>query len=79
MGEKRAKSSGRMVDTVIAGDVLGVSHRTLERWRKKTTADGRPKGPPFYSVEGQIRYDMRELEEYKASCRREPGEDGFAA
>jgi predicted DNA-binding transcriptional regulator AlpA len=68
----------RMLKTKEAAAFLGISKRTLEKWRKMTDADGRPKGPDFHDLDGVIRYDLRELEEYKRRGKKTPGED-FAA
>ncbi len=56
-----------------AARFLGVSPRTLEK--KRLTGDG----PPFLKIGRRVLYDIRDLEDYLASCRRrstsDPGPD----
>lgn len=74
--ERRSK---RMLTTEDAADYLGLSPRTLEKWRKNPRTDGRPKGPDFHDLDGNIRYDVRDLDAYLKQTRKVPGEGSFVA
>jgi len=47
--------------TVEAAEILGVTPRTLERWRKEGT------GPGYLRMEGRIYYTTKLLDEYLAT------------
>lgn len=48
----------RMINTADAAGMLGVSTHTLRGWRN---ADA---GPPWYKIEGSIRYNLADLLEW---------------
>ena len=60
-----------------AARFLGLSHRTMEKWRLQGL------GPGFLKVGRRVLYDLRDLEDYLASCRRrstsDPGSAGEIA
>ena len=56
--------------TLEAAARLGLSPRTLDRWR----AAG--EGPPFHRFGGLVRYRCEDLEARAAGCRRLPDPDG---
>jgi len=52
-----------------AARFLGISARTAEKWR--LTGEG----PPFLKIGRRVLYDLGDLEEYLASCRRRSTSD----
>lgn len=52
--------TGRL-KTAEAAKILGVTPRTLERWRKEET------GPGYLRMEGRIYYTTKLLDEYLAT------------
>ena len=55
--------------TYDAARFLGVSPRTAEKWR--VTGEG----PPFLKIGRRVLYDLGDLEDYLASCRRRSTSD----
>jgi hypothetical protein len=53
-----------LVPANIAAQRLGVTQAVLGTWR------WRGQGPPFYKIGNQIRYRLRDIVEYRESCRR---------
>ena len=52
--------------TAEVAEYLRVSLRTLEGWRRRRV------GPPWSRLEGQVRYDLHELEAFMEANRVEP-------
>ena len=55
-----------MLTTKEAARVLGMSHRTLQRWRYER------RGPPHYRVGKALRYRLEDLHEYLEKRRVDP-------
>lgn len=55
----------KFVDEIGAAAYLGVSARTLRRWRMQGT------GPAFYKVGGRVWYTLSDLAIYVGDCRHE--------
>ena len=58
-------SSDRLLDENEAATLLGLSVRTLRRWRWAR------KGPTYFKIGGAVRYAPADLESFKAAGRRE--------
>ena len=57
-----------------AARVLGLSVKTLRRWRWAG------KGPTYLKIEGAVRYDLADIEAFIAAARRtSTSDDGTAA
>ena len=57
-----------------AADILGVSHRTLQQWRRTGG------GPPYLKLGSAVRYDAAALEAWaEAQTRRHTSDPGPAA
>lgn len=53
----------RSLDTAQAADFLGVSPRSMERWRLQKV------GPPYFKLSPRaIRYSLRLLREFRDGC-----------
>lgn len=59
----------RLVTERDASECLGVSVRTLQKWRLQGN------GPRFVKLGHAVRYDGRDLEEYIESARRRSTSD----
>lgn len=57
-----------LVDTVAAAEYLGVSHRTLQGWRRRRT------GPHYvrYFPRGPVYYRLADLDEWARAHRHHP-------
>jgi predicted DNA-binding transcriptional regulator AlpA len=49
----------RLLCTKEVADILGFSVSTIERWRAEE------KGPSYVCLEGNVRYELEEVYEYK--------------
>ena len=58
------------VDTRRAAELLGMSNRTLEKWRGQGT------GPPFLKLGRRVLYSVVDLEEWIRSRRRRSTSEG---
>jgi DNA-binding transcriptional MerR regulator len=56
----------RLLSTSAAAEILAVPAGTLRYWRKVGV------GPSWLKLEGTIRYDFRDLQEYVEQCRHQP-------
>lgn len=66
------KEGKKVLNTKEASEYLGIiSHRTLEKWRKKSA----PKGPKWVSLEGVIGYRVTDLDDYIEERVCSPGDD----
>lgn len=68
----------KILNTREAAAEIGVSPRTLEKWRLIRHADGSQKGPLWVDVEGQPRYRRKDIEEY-LEARTSAKQDEFVA
>ena len=57
-------SAGSFVDTRQAAELIGMSSRTLEKWRVEGT------GPPFLKLGRRVLYSRADLEAWLLSRRR---------
>ncbi len=62
--DRRAVSAPANVDTWRAAELIGMSKRTLEKWRGEGT------GPPFLKLGRRVLYSVADLEEWLRSRRR---------
>ncbi len=62
--DQRAASAPANVDTRRAAELIGMSKRTLEKWRSEGT------GPPFLKLGRRVLYSVADLEEWLRSRRR---------
>ncbi len=58
------------VDTRRAAELLGMSRRTLEKWR------GEGSGPPFLKLGRRVLYSVADLEAWVRSRRRQSTSEG---
>ncbi len=58
------------VDTRQAAELIGMSRRTLEKWRGEGT------GPPFLKLGRRVLYSVADLEEWLRSRRRRSTSEG---
>ena len=59
------KPTGRVyLDTIGAAEMIGISHKTMEKWRWQGG------GPPYIKMGGGVRYDPSDLEEWVRTRRR---------
>ncbi len=58
------------VDTRQAAELIGMSRRTLEKWRGEGT------GPPFLKLGRRVLYSVADLEEWLRSRRRYSTSEG---
>ncbi len=58
------------VDTRQAAELIGMSKRTLEKWRGEGT------GPPFLKLGRRVLYSVADLEEWLRSRRRRSTSEG---
>jgi hypothetical protein len=66
-------SSPVLLDETNAARILGLSVKTLRRWRWAG------KGPAFLKIGGAVRYDRDDLEGFIASARRTSTSDTGAS
>ena len=65
-----ARVVSRLVTERDASELLGVSMRTLQKWRLQGN------GPRFVKLGHAVRYDVKDLEAYIESGRRRSTSDG---
>ncbi len=58
------------VDTYRAAELIGMSKRTLEKWRSEGN------GPPFLKLGRRVLYSVADLEEWLRSRRRRSTSEG---
>ncbi len=67
---RRVASATANVDTRRAAELIGMSRRTLEKWRSEGT------GPPFLKLGRRVLYSVADLEEWIQSRRRYSTSEG---
>ncbi len=67
---RRQSSDRPNVDTRRAAELLGMSRRTLEKWR------GEGNGPPFLKLGRRVLYATADLEAWVRSRRRRSTSEG---
>ncbi len=67
---RRVASATANVDTRRAAELIGMSKRTLEKWRGEGT------GPPFLKLGRRVLYSVADLEEWILSRRRYSTSEG---
>ena len=63
-----------MLNEIAAAKVLGVKTGTIRGWRVRGTGPAYHKMP---GLRGAVRYDIRDLEEFKRQCRHTPSVRAF--
>ncbi len=67
---RRVASTPANVDTRRAAELIGMSRRTLEKWR------GEGAGPPFLKLGRRVLYSVADLEDWIRSRRRRSTSEG---
>lgn len=58
--------SGRLLSEKEVAELLNVHIQTLRNWRFNG------KGPPYLKIQTAVRYDLKDVENYKNACRVVP-------